>query len=73
MARNEEFLAQFGANLRKIREEKGLTLEEVEELGISSWQHLQKIETGKKDINLSTLKELADVYQLKLAALFKDL
>lgn len=64
--KEEKVLKDFGAKLRKIREEKGWTLERAEEAGWPSWQHLQKIELGQKNITFLTLKRLELLYKIKL-------
>ena len=52
-------LKKFGLRVRSVRTSKGWTLEEMEERGWPSWQHLQKIEAGQKNIGLTTLLALA--------------
>lgn len=56
-----KLLKKVGARLREIRLEKGWTLEETEEHGWPNWRHLQKIETGNKNITVITLRKLADL------------
>lgn len=68
---SQKALNKFGLILRQLREEKGWTLEETEEHGWKSWQHLQKIELGKKDITFSTLLKLSLLYRIELSDLFK--
>ena len=60
----QKYLQKFGLNLRRIREEKGWTLEYTEEKGWHHWQYLQKIETGKKDVGLLTLRKLSKLYSM---------
>jgi transcriptional regulator with XRE-family HTH domain len=50
--------------MRQIREEKGWTLERAEEEGWPSWQHLQKIELGQKNITFTTIDRLEKLYQI---------
>jgi transcriptional regulator with XRE-family HTH domain len=59
---DEKFLRKLGARLRQIREEKGWTLEDTEDHGYSSWRHLQRIETGNKNVTILSLWRLASVY-----------
>lgn len=59
-------LKEFGHKLRKIRESKGWTLEQTEEMGWPSWQHLQKIEMGSKNITFTTMRRLERLYQIKI-------
>lgn len=68
----KEFLIRFGKRIRKIREDKGLTLEETEEYGYLSWRHLQRIETGK-NVNLLTVYKISKLYNIKLSELLKNL
>ncbi len=57
-------LKDFGLMLRKVRETKGWTLEQAEENGWPSWQHLQKIEAGQKNINFTTIKRLERLFDI---------
>lgn len=50
---------QFGENLKKIREGKGMTLKEVEAGCSLEDTKISKIEQGKFDVRLSTILELA--------------
>lgn len=66
----EKFLEKLGIRLREIRNEKGWTLEQVEEKGWPSWRHLQKIEAGK-NVTIVTLYRLSKVYKIPLSEIFK--
>lgn len=70
---NEEkkYLKKVGAKIRSLREEKGWTLEEVEEHGWNNWTHLQKIEAGK-NITLVTLKRVSQLYRTSSAKILED-
>ena len=59
----------IGLKIRAIRNEKGLTLEEVESRGYPSWRHLQKVESGK-NVTVETLIKLADALDCKPADFF---
>ncbi len=48
--------------MREARLAKNWTLEDAEEYGWASWQHLQQIETGLKNINLTTLVRLVNLF-----------
>ena len=65
-----KFLAKVGANVRRIRNERGWTLEETEEHGWPSWQHLQQIESGK-NITMATLWNVAKLLKVDPAELLK--
>ncbi len=64
--KEEKLLKDFGSKLRTIREEKGWTLEDAEEKGWPSWQHLQKIELGQKNITFSTIIRLEKLFKTKI-------
>ena len=48
-----------GENFARIRREKGLTQEQVEEISGFSQQYLSGLETGKRNPTIVTLNELA--------------
>ena len=64
-------LKAFGLKVRELRESKGWTLENTEDHGWSNWQHLQKIESGK-NVTLTTVFKICEVFNVKLTDLFKD-
>lgn len=70
------WLKKLGFKIRKKRQEMGWTLEEAEERAVlngwktCSWKHLQKIETGQKDITATTIFKLAQLFRIKLDELF---
>jgi len=67
---SDEKLKRLGLRLREIRKDKGWTLEETEEHGWPSWRHLQKIETGKKNISITTLWSIAELYDIEISDMF---
>lgn len=68
----KKFFKNFGLMIRKFRLEKGWTLEDMQEHGFSA-QHFQKIEAGKKAINLYTAVRIAQALEHSLAGLFRFL
>lgn len=66
-----KLLKKIGARLREIRLEKGWTLEETEEHGWPNLRHLQKIETGNKNITVITLRKLAELYKIKISEILE--
>ena len=64
--KEEKALKKFGAQIRAIRQEKGWTLEDAEEQGWPSWQHLQKIEAGQKNVTYLTILRLQDLFGVNL-------
>lgn len=66
-----KFLKVIGLNCRAIREQKGLTLEDIENAGYPSWRHLQLIESGKQPFTMSTLYRIAKALKVKPTDLLK--
>ena len=58
--------------IRKLRNDRGWTLEETEEHGWKSWRHLQRIEAGQ-NFTIHTLWKICQLYQIKMSELFKKL
>jgi transcriptional regulator with XRE-family HTH domain len=58
--------------IRKLRTERGWTLEETEEHGWKSWRHLQRIEAGQ-NFTMETLWKICELYEIKMSDLFKKL
>jgi HTH-type transcriptional regulator, competence development regulator len=66
---NKEILTQFGAMLRKIRTDKGLTLLDLEvSTGINEGD-ISRIENGKKNFTFTTLVKLAKGLDIPLSRL----
>ena len=53
-------LKKFGANLKKIRESKGLSIREVAAQCDMDFSKISKLENNNGNITLTTLFELAD-------------
>lgn len=68
-----DFIVALGQKLRMIREKKKWTLEECEGRGYPSWRHLRDIEAGKKNLSITTLLRLSNLYQVKPTELLKGL
>ena len=62
---------QFGATLRKLREERGWSLSYVGEICGTSAANISKIERGRaKEYSLLSLLKLGEAYGLRLHQLF---
>ena len=68
-----EYIETLGNKLRVIREKRKWTLEDCEERGYPSWRHLRDVEAGKKNLSLSTLLRIANLYDLKPEELLKGI
>lgn len=71
-AAEKTFLKKLGARIRKLRLERGWTLEDTEEHGWPDWTHMQQVETGK-NITVVTLRRIAKLYKISPAEIWKDL
>lgn len=52
---------KLASNVRRIREDRGLTLEEAGHRAGMHWRHWQKIEAGEVNATLRTLSRVAVV------------
>jgi transcriptional regulator with XRE-family HTH domain len=63
-------LHAFGLNIRRLRERKGLSLEELAERSELSFRGLVYIEHGRRNAGVLTVFKIADGLELPAAALF---
>ena len=64
----------FGAAVRKVRQERGETLEQVaHRLGRLDAKYLGEIERGWHSTTITTAKRIADALEVELADLVRDL
>lgn len=56
--------------LKKLREKKGLTQEEVAKLTNKTVTFISLLENGKRNASDSTKKELAKIYDCEIADIF---
>ena len=66
MKRTDQYLKQVGANIRKVRHERGLTLKQVSaEIPMKLYAY-NKIELGYVSCRLLTLKRISEVLQVDI-------
>lgn len=63
-------LHAFGLNIRRLREQKGLSLEELAERAELSFRGLVYIEHGRRNAGVLTIFKIADGLELPAGALF---
>jgi transcriptional regulator with XRE-family HTH domain len=63
----------LGLNVRAFRNSRGWTLERCEELGFPSWRFLLQIESGKANITIQTLVNLANLFGVHPSELLEDI
>lgn len=64
-------LARLGKRVRRLRQEKGLSQEEVAERAALDAKHLQAIEGGQANVTFASLVGIAKALGVKLAELLK--
>ncbi len=68
----QKLVKGLAKRLRRLRQERGWTLEDCEARGFKNWRHLQEIEAGK-NITLETLVKVARLYRLTPSRLIDGL
>lgn len=69
--RDERFIKKFGANLKKVRKEKGISQETLaNELGFSQ-PHIVKIELGQVNTSISHIAAIAKALKIHPSELFQ--
>ncbi len=63
---------KVGKNIRRLRQKKGWTLVQIAEKVKVSVPAFSKIETGPTDINMSRLKQLADIFEVSILDILYD-
>ncbi len=71
MTSTEKALAKFGANLRKLRESKGMSIHELAAAAGLEYSQVQKTEKGRVNIKLQTVFALAEGLNISPDVLFK--
>jgi transcriptional regulator with XRE-family HTH domain len=65
-------LKNIGMRIRKFREEKKMTLEDLAQRMEKSKGYISKLETGKKPINLENLHKIAQILEVDVTDLFPN-
>lgn len=69
--KDEKFLIKFGANLKKLRNEKGISQEEMaNELGFGQ-PHIANIENGRVNTSISHAAAFARILKVPVSFLFE--
>jgi transcriptional regulator with XRE-family HTH domain len=68
--KNKKLLAWIASQVKELRSKKNLTQEDVyNDTNI----HLARIETGKVNVSVSTLKHLCDYFEISLSDFFRGM
>ncbi len=71
MTAKEKTLLKFAAHLKKLREEKGISIRELAVRSNLENSHVQRIEKGKVNVALTTIFALADGLDISPDTLLK--
>ena len=66
----EQLVARIAKNVKKVREKKAITQEEMVDYGFS-YRHYQRIESGKHSFNLYTLYRLSEAFDVDVREFLK--
>lgn len=67
----DTFLKDFGMNLRRIRKEKGLSMESVANEAEIEYRQLGRIERGEVNTTIISLLRIAEVLKVDLSKFFQ--
>jgi transcriptional regulator with XRE-family HTH domain len=70
--RVEDLLSYIGANVRRLRQQRGLTQAALAEALDVELRTVQRIESGKANVAISTLVEIGDLFGVKGTDLLKE-
>jgi transcriptional regulator with XRE-family HTH domain len=69
--RDDAYLKAFGENLRRVRKEKGMTLEALAYAADMEIRQLGRIEGGEVNTTISTVLALAKALEIEISLLFQ--
>lgn len=68
--RDTQYLEAFGKNLKRVRESKGLSQEDLAAKADSVLSQVGRIERGKRAPTILTVQKLADALEVNVKELF---
>jgi transcriptional regulator with XRE-family HTH domain len=69
--RDIDFIQQFGKNLRKIRKNNNMSQETLAIKAETSRSQIARIERGQINPTITTVKRIAEVFQINIQSLFQ--
>jgi len=69
--KNQEFIKLFGQNLRRVRNEKGITQEKLVQLSGLALSQIGRIERGEINTSLDQIKTISDSLGITTSKLFE--
>lgn len=73
MNEKEKILLKFANNLKKLREDKGLSIRQLAATSGLEFSQLQRIEKGKVNFALTTLVAIAQGLEMEVSELFEKI
>ena len=67
----DSYLKEFGNNLRRIRKEKGLSMEDVANESEIDYRQLGRIERGEINTTIISLLRIAKILKVDMKTLFE--
>ncbi|NMH24083.1 helix-turn-helix domain-containing protein [Flavobacterium solisilvae] len=68
--KDKEYLIEFGKNLKRLREQKGFSQEELANLAEVSLPQITRIERGVVNPTICTIKSLAEGLGVEVSSMF---
>ncbi len=72
MPKDEKILREFGERLRRIRKEKELSQDELEDLAGVHGNMVSRIERGKRAANIIQIYKISEALKIDIVELFQD-
>lgn len=69
--KNKKLIVAFGKRVRKLRQEKGLSMRYLADLADVNYTQIAKIETGKINTTISTAYAISKALEVSLDTLFQ--
>jgi transcriptional regulator with XRE-family HTH domain len=69
--RDIDFIQKFGKNLRKIRKNRNMSQETLAIKAETSRSQIARIERGEINPTITTVKKIAEVFQIEIQILFQ--
>lgn len=73
MNTDDLILISFGNHLKKLREERSLSQEELAHRASLDRTYISGVENGRRNISLKALNSVAKAMEINLAELFEDI
>jgi len=73
MDTDDLILISFGKHLKKLREERSLSQEELAHRASLDRTYISGVENGRRNISLKALNSIANAMKINLAELFRDI